>query len=47
MEKIIIFVQFEGIVYQQIVGIPMATNWAPLIAELFLFWEGFYNVLPF
>ena len=29
--------QFEGMVYQQIVGIPMGTNCAPLIAELFLF----------
>ena len=32
-----IYVQFEGMVYQQIVGIPMATNSAPLIADLFLF----------
>ena len=24
-------------VYQQIVGIPMGTNWAPLIADLFLY----------
>ena len=30
-------VQFEGMVYQQIVGIPMGTNCAPLIADLFLF----------
>ena len=29
--------QFEGIVYQQIVGIPLGTNCAPLIADLFLF----------
>ena len=29
--------QFEGMVYQQIVGIPMGTNCAPLIADLFLF----------
>ena len=29
--------QFEGIVYQQIVGIPMGTNCAPLIADFFLF----------
>ena len=28
--------QFEGMVYQQIVGIPMGTNCAPLIADLFL-----------
>ena len=32
-----IYVQFEGMVYQQIVGIPMGTNCAPLIANLFLF----------
>ena len=29
--------QFEGIVYQQIVRIPICTNCAPLIADLFLF----------
>ena len=32
-----IYVQFEGMVYQQIVVIPMGTNCAPLIADLFLF----------
>ena len=32
-----ICVQFEGMVYQQLVGIPMGTNCAPLIADLFLF----------
>ena len=32
-----IYVQFEGMVYQQIVGIPMGINCAPLIADLFLF----------
>ena len=32
-----IYVQFEGMVYQQIVGIPMGTNCARLIADLFLF----------
>ena len=31
-----IYVQFEGMVYQQIVGIPMGTNFAPFIADLFL-----------
>ena len=31
-----IYVQFDGMVYQQIVGIPMGTNCAPLIADLFL-----------
>ena len=29
--------QFEGMVYQQILGIPMGTNCAPLVADLFLF----------
>ena len=32
-----IYVQFEGMVYQQIVGIHMGTNCAPLIVDLFLF----------
>ena len=31
------YVQFEGMIYQQIVGIPMDTNCAQLIADLFLF----------
>ena len=31
------YVQFKGMVYQQIVGNPMGTNCAPLIAVLFLF----------
>ena len=31
-----IYVQFEGMVYQQIVGIPMGTNCAPLKADLIL-----------
>ena len=30
-----IYVQFDDMVYQQIVGIPMGTNYAPLIADLF------------
>ena len=29
--------QFDGMVYQQIVGIPMGTNCAQLIADLFLY----------
>ena len=33
----IIYLQFDGMVYQQIVGIPMGTNCAPLIADLFLY----------
>ena len=32
-----IYVQFNGMVYNQIVGIPMDTNYAPLIADLFLY----------
>ena len=28
---------FDGMVHQQIVGIPMSTNCAPLIADLFLY----------
>ena len=31
-----IYVQFDGMVYQQILEIPMGTNCAPLIADLFL-----------
>ena len=29
--------QFDGMVYQQIVGIPMGTNSVPLLADLFLY----------
>ena len=32
-----IYVQLGGMVYQQIVGIPMGTNCAPLIADLLLY----------
>ena len=32
-----IYVQFDGMVYQQIVGIPIGTNCAPLIVDLFLY----------
>ena len=32
-----IFVRFGSKLYRQIVGIPMGTNCAPLIADLFLF----------
>ena len=31
-----IYVQFDGMVYQQIVVIPMGTNCAPLKADLFI-----------
>ena len=32
-----IYVQFDGMVYQQIVGIPMGTNCAQLTTDLFLY----------
>jgi hypothetical protein len=32
-----IFVSFGGILFQQVVGIPMGTNCAPLLANLFLY----------
>ena len=32
-----IFVEFGGEMYQQVVGIPMGTNCAPLLADLFLY----------
>ena len=32
-----IYVQFGGMVYKQIVGIPMGTSCAPLIADFFLY----------
>ena len=32
-----IYVQFDGMIYQQKVGISMGTNCAPLIADLFLY----------
>ena len=32
-----IFIRFGSKLYRQIVGIPMGTNLAPLVAELFLF----------
>ena len=32
-----IYAQFDSMVYQQIVEIPMGTNCAPLIADLFLY----------
>ena len=31
------YVYYDGMVYQQIVGITMGTNCAPLIADLFLY----------
>jgi hypothetical protein len=32
-----IFVSFGGILFQQVVGIPMGTNCAPLLADLFIY----------
>ena len=32
-----IFVVFAGKVFQQIIGIPMGTNFAPLLADIFLY----------
>ena len=32
-----IFIRFDNIVYRQVVGIPMGTNCAPLLADLFLY----------
>ena len=32
-----IFIQFDNTIYRQVVGIPMGTNCAPLIADLFLY----------
>ena len=32
-----IFVEFGGLVFQQTIGIPMGTNCAPLLADLFLY----------
>ena len=37
VENIYMYVQFDGMVYQQIVGVPMGINCAPLIADLFLY----------
>ena len=33
----IIYVRFGDAVYRQVIGIPMATNCAPLVADLFLY----------
>ena len=40
-----IYVHFEGMVYQQIVAIPMGTNCAPLIADLFCFYFVMRGIL--
>ena len=33
-----IFIRIGTKLYRQIVGIPLVTNGAPLVADLFLFW---------
>ena len=35
--KMNIFVQFGGRLFRQVIGIPMGTNCAPLLADLFLY----------
>ena len=32
-----IFIRFDSKLYRQIIGIPMGSNYAPLLADLFLF----------
>ena len=32
-----IFVECSGVIFQQVIGIPMGTNCAPLLADLFLY----------
>ena len=32
-----IFVECDGVIFQQVIGIPMGTNCAPLLADLFLY----------
>ena len=39
-----IFVQFGGHLFHQVIGIPMATNCAPLLADLYLY--SYENELP-
>jgi hypothetical protein len=40
-----IIVQFNGIVYQQMIGIPMGTKCAPQFTDLFLLACRFTNVV--
>jgi hypothetical protein len=37
LTTVVKFVSFGGILFQQVVGIPMGTNCAPLLADLFLY----------
>ena len=40
-----IYVEFGGHVYQQTVGIPMGTNCAPLVADLFSKFNDYIEVI--
>ena len=40
-----IFVEFGGRIFQQTIGIPMGTNCAPLLADLFLYSYEFVQSL--
>ena len=35
-----IFVQFGGCLFRQVIGIPVGTNCAPLLADVFLYSPG-------
>ena len=39
-----IFVQFEGHLFRQVIGIPVRTNCVPLLADLFLY--SYENEFP-
>ena len=42
-----IFVECGGVIFQQVIGIPMGTNCAPLLADLFLYsYEAEFSTLP-
>ena len=42
-----IFIRFGIKLYSQIVGIPMCTNYAPLVADLFYYESGFMKDLSY
>ena len=42
-----IYIRFGSTLYRQIVGIPIGTNYAPLVADLFLFNYERLHVVPF
>ena len=41
----IIFIRFGSKLYRRIVGIPMGTNCAPLVADLLFFYERDFYIL--